>query len=232
MSDSLILPKPPGDLPLPFLIVCEGYGDAVFIDKLLRANGIRNCGVGCPNRDTCEGLPGKTVLQQYLGALKFIYRKQNPPTLRGLLVVVDADKKPEGQFVDARGALEFAEFSPLPEEAFTVYEDISNNFRVSVFIMPGQDRAGTLEHIFLDAALDGKPELQDCLDKFAECSKVIPTGTANQQAKMRMSVLIGATCKENPWAPPSMFWHDKGNPVPIASSAFSHIVGFIREFAA
>ncbi len=231
MSDSFVLPKPPKELPLPYVIVCEGYGDAIFIDRLLKHHAIKNCSVGCPSRDTCEGLPGETELQQYLGAIKFIYRKRNPPTLKGLLVVVDADKEPSSQFSQARKALEFAEFSPLPEEAFVIYEDAENKFRVGVFIMPGKDRAGTLEHIFLDAALEGKPELQGCLDKFAECSKIIPTGTANQQAKMKMSVLVGASCKQNPWASPSMVWKDKGNPIPISSAAFNHIIDFIKAFA-
>src|ERR1035438_799649 len=162
MSASFVLPKPPAALPLPYVIVCEGFGDAVFIDSLLRHHAINNCSIGCPNRDTCKGLPGKTELQQYLGALEFIYKAQKPLPLRGVLVVVDADKKPSSQFSDAKEALEFAEFSPVPEKAFEIYE--ANGFRVAVFIMPGEGRTGTLEHVFLTAALDGKPELRECLD--------------------------------------------------------------------
>lgn len=229
MSGSLILPKSPKELPLPYLIICEGYGDAVFLDKLLRHHAINNCNIGCPNRDTCEGLPGANLLQQYVGAMEFLYRSQRPRTLKGVLLVVDEDGKPASQFALAKGALEYAGFAPLPDEAFTIYED--NEMRVGVFIMPGEGRSGTLEHVLLDAALDGKPELLECLTKFGECTEIVPTGTANQQAKMKMSILVGAHCKENPWASPSMVWNDKGNPIPIASAAFNHIVEFVHGFA-
>src|SRR5215467_11429260 len=107
---SYVLPKPPVAIPLPFLIVCEGYGDAIFLDSLLASNAIATCNVACPNKDTCQGRAGGTELQRYLGAIKFIHRKQNPPTLKGLLVIVDADTDPAVQFRQAKEALEFAEF--------------------------------------------------------------------------------------------------------------------------
>lgn len=226
---SRLLPRPIGTLPNAFLIVCEGWGDANFFDRLLAHHKIANCSVGCPSRDACQGQPGDNDLQRYLSNVAFLYHKQEPATFRGIVVVVDADTDPDGQFIHAKTALEFARF-PSPDQPFVLVEDAQTNLRSSVFLMPGPGRTGTIENILLEATLGSRPELEDCINRFAECTKIIPTGTENEQAKMKMSVIVGGSCKGNPWAPVSLVWSDKGNPIPIASPVFHPLADFVRGF--
>lgn len=226
---TFILAKPPAELPLPFLTVCEGWGDAQFFDRLLHFAGINNCSIGCPSRDVCKEQEGANDLQRYLGAIKFLYRKQNPPVLRGILLVVDADTSIPDQFTHAAEALTFAEF-PTPADPYTILEDGQANLRAAICLMPGRNRTGTLEHILLQAAYGKTPALQQCVDRFAECTGVVATATDNQSAKMKMSMLVGACCKGNPWASVALMWEDPGNPVPIDSPAFLPLIEFLRQF--
>ncbi len=46
---SAILPHEIKEIPQPFVVVCEGYGDIRFIDALLDLKNITNCSVGCPS---------------------------------------------------------------------------------------------------------------------------------------------------------------------------------------
>ncbi|PYV63046.1 MAG: hypothetical protein DMG97_38750 [Acidobacteria bacterium] len=225
---SFLLPKPLGDATtLPFILVCEGYGDAKFFNKFLEFLKIDNCSVGCPSRDVCKEYEGDTDLEKYLHGIRFITRKQGAAPFRGLLVIVDADEKPQEQFVYAVEALKNAGF-PVPQKEFILSEQ--DGLRIGVFLMPGEGRSGTLEHLLLEATLIKTPAFVDCLEQFSTCTGIIPSGTENQQAKMKMSALVGATCKNNPWASPAHVWSDPGNPVPIESKAFDHISKFLRIF--
>src|SRR5262249_30850629 len=151
--------------------------------------------------------------------------KKESVALLGLLIVVDADLDPTAQFKMASEALEANGF-PKPTKPFSI--EVHNGLRVAVFIIPGKDRTGTLEHILVEAAFRKNPKMGKCLDEFADCTGVIPTATENQQAKMKMSSLAAAYCIGNPWASDAMLWHSKGNPVPIDSDLFHPLVDFIQ----
>lgn len=217
----IVVPNRVEDIPLPHLIACEGYGDLRLIDELLKHHHIANCNVGCPSRDFGHDLGG---FVKAIRALLDIRGK----VLRGILVVIDADESPAAAFTAACNALAGGGF-PVPAKAFNVEE---LNPRVGVYVMPGNGRDGTLEHLLLDAAYANNVKAEDCVDKFLGCIGKPDKITANQDAKMRMSSLVGATCQENPWSSPAWIWKDKRNPVPINSPCFDPLVDLLKRFSA
>jgi hypothetical protein len=223
-----ILPHSPASLPRPFVIVGEGYGDVCFVDELLTFHNISNCSVGCPSRQTEKKKNGRNELDNYLAGIAIVRTNKDSTPLAGILIILDADTDPDGQFELAVDALTENGF-PSPKNPYVVEE--YDGFRVAAYLHPAKGRTGTLEHILLDAALKATPTFEKCLEAFADCTGAIPGATENQQAKMKLSALVGARCTENPWASDAMIWHSKGNPVPIQSDCFDALANFIKEFS-
>ncbi|MGD0972301.1 MAG: DUF3226 domain-containing protein [Desulfobaccales bacterium] len=219
MSDEYLIPKDVRDVPRPFLIVCEGMSDVRFIGSLLEHIGITTCSVGCPSR---EGL-GNSIPRYLQGIRAITLGKES---FRGILIIIDANDKPTQQFTTIQQALRNANF-PAPEKPFSVEGDL---FRVAVFLIPRKGENGTLEKLLLEAALENRPDMQTCLDNFCDCTRSVKTWTTNQQAKMRLSALVAASCQDNPWASAGIMWSEPGNPVPIESECFNHIADFLKIF--
>ncbi len=214
-------------LPHPFFIVTEGMGDARLIDEILQFRGITNCSVGCPSRESSKNKTGKDAFPDYLASIQTARTRVNSVTLRGILVIGDADTDADVAFGAIRDALNDAIF-PTPDRSFSIQEIAT--FRVAVYLLPGQGRTGTLEHLLLEAALLKKPELEKCLDDFSDCTGALRSAKQNKQAKMRMSVLAGAFCEDNPWCSAHTMWSDVKNPVPIDTTCFDHLSAFITDF--
>lgn len=217
-------------VPLPFFIACEGYSDACLINALLKHNGINNCSVGCPSRDSVGG-EGKDKLPSYLSAAQAALALKSQ-TLSGILVVVDADMSSADSYTAANVALEEGEF-PLAPRPFEIF-DLA--IRVAVYVIPGAGRQGTMEHLLLDAAYLKRPRMAKYVDKFLtriNRHSIFhkPVYGLNRHAKMKMSALAAATCEKNPWASASMIWSNVGNPVPVDSPCFSHLVDFLKRFS-
>jgi hypothetical protein len=213
------LPRRVINIPSPFLIVCDGYSDVRLVDELLQHNKIPNCSVGCRSDDFGQNLSG------YLKAIKAIV-DINGLGPQGICVIVDADESRDKAFADACRALQDGDF-PTPARPFVI-EDL--NPRVAVYVMPGENRDGTLEHLLLEATFTKEKKLEKCVDDFLACVGS-PKPAPNKEAKMRMSALVAATCTKNPWASAAMIWHDKGNPVPIDSPNFRHLTDFLKRFS-
>lgn len=147
--------------------------------------------------------------------------------MQGILVIADADSAADSAFEAIRAALIDAEF-PAPNQAFEIQEVAK--FRVATYLLPGEGRTGTLEHLLIEAALLKKPNLEKCLDDFANCTGALRSPKPNKQAKMRMSVIAGAFCEENPWCSAHTMWSDSNNPVPVDSTCFDHLSAFITRF--
>ncbi len=117
---------------------------------------------------------------------------------------------------------------PVPRSPFSIE---GNDFRVAAYLMPGEGKTGTLEHLLLDAAFAKVASLQKCLDDFSTCTGALRSSKPNNLAKMRMSALAAAFCEDNPWCSANTMWSDKKNPVPIDSACFNHIGDFLTRFA-
>jgi hypothetical protein len=202
-------------------------GDARFVDELLRFKGITNCSVGCPSRQSAKGKTGKDAFPDYLASVQIARGRVDSARLLGLLVIADADANAQGAFKTITTGLGVAAF-PAPKAPFSIEEA---GIRVAVYLLPGEGKPGTLEHLLLDAVFAKTPSLPECLDKFSTCTGALSSSKPNQLAKMRMSVLAAAFCEDNPWCSANTMWSDDKNPVPINSACFNHIGDFLTEFA-
>jgi hypothetical protein len=202
----------------PYVIVCEGYADARFICALLKQSNLTQFEVGCPHRETASDIPS------YLKAIKTI--EELRPSLKGILVVRDADTNADVAFAEAAASLAGARF-PVPTTPFTVE---GNGFRVAVFMVPGPRRIGTLEHLLYEAVLRKTPAVQNCVETFFTCVPGDKSHTENQRAKAHMSAVVAVSCKNNPWASCGIMWSEAGNPVPIDSECFQPLRDFLVEF--
>ncbi len=209
------------------LIVCEGFGDAQFICRLLQHENIQNCCVGCPSEAGGHGT-GISAIPRYLKSMQAMV-KLGKAFLKAILVIVDADNDPLLAFERVREDLREAGF-PAPEQAFSLE---GSSPKTGIFIVPGKDRLGTLENLLWDAAKDAHPHVEACLESFLGCTKgSYSQAGRNKQAKMRLSILAGTYCRSNPWTSLGLIWSDPGNPIPIDSLHFKELASFLSEFAA
>ena len=202
-------------------------GDARLVDELLKFRGITNCSVGCPSRQSSKGKTGKDAFPDYFASIQVARSRVNSTRLLGLLVVADADTNAEKAFEAITVALELAEF-PTPKDPFSIE---GNDLRVAIYLLPGEGKTGTLEHLLLDAVFAKTSSLQKCLDDFSVCTGALRSSKLNNLAKMRMSALAAAFCEDNPWCSANTMWSDDQNPVPINSACFNDIGDFLKRFA-
>ncbi|MFZ0862851.1 MAG: DUF3226 domain-containing protein [Candidatus Sulfotelmatobacter sp.] len=223
---SVILPHQVKDIPRPFVVVCEGYGDVRLVATLLHHRGISNCNVGCPSTTGGSG-SGKDGIGKYLKALQGAIQS-GKANLQGILVVADADDDAVASFNLMVTALQDAAF-PAPATAFAIE---GAPLRTGIFLIPGPGRTGCLDHLLWEAAILHNPALPRCAADFFTCTgNHIAVAPPNNQAKMRMSAIVAAHCADNPWASGALIWSDPGNPVPVASVAFNDLSNFLVTFA-
>jgi hypothetical protein len=224
---SHILPHKVERIEAPFVVACEGYNDVCLIDKLIDQCSITNCRTGCPSR-TGVGGEGKDYLGQYLSAIDFAAAKDTQRTMRGLLLIVDADESPDKAFSAACNALRFAAF-PVPDSAFTLIDD--NGIRTAIYIVPGVNKEGTLEHLLLRTAFEKTPASEACVDAFLACVDRSTHEKPNTVAKMKMSALVAASFPVNPWATPGMLLQSSKNDlISFDSGHFKHLADFLVGF--
>jgi hypothetical protein len=226
---SFILPHRVERIESPYIVACEGFGDVCLVEKLLQSIQVENCRVGCPSR-TGVGGDGKDFLNKYLAAIALAANINSPNLVRGLLVVVDADLDPDAAFISACEALRFAEY-PAPDAPYISND--ADGFKVAVYLVPGQNETGTLEHLLLRAAFDSAPKSKPCVDSFLQCIGKSPNDNSNVAAKMKMSALVAASFPKNPWATPGPLLQSGDNDlIPVDSPHFKHLANFLVEFCA
>jgi len=224
---SLILPHRVERIESSFIVACEGFGDVCLVEQLLQLKKITDCRIGCPSR-TGVGGDGKDYLNKYLSAIALAANNGTVQIVRGLLVVVDADDSPKNAFDLACAALRYAEF-PVPDSAFTLKNE--NGVTTAVYLVPGENEIGTLEHLLLRAAFDASKHCEPCIDSLLDCIGRAPDNDPNTVAKMKMSALVAAAFPSNPWATPGPLLQSSRNKiVPIESAHFKHLADFLAEF--
>jgi hypothetical protein len=222
----------------PFVVVCEGSGDARFVFELLKTREVANCSVGYPNEKDAKG-GGKDAIEAYLVAISTWFAIHPDKNLQGLMLLLDADDKPESAFRLACKAFKGAGFH-IPSKAYSCESSIKSKdefpANVAVYLIPGmmqsgEQETGTLEDILLRAAFAKNPLYEGCLDAFLGCIGKAPEHQPNKRAKMRMSALVGASFPSNPWASvDKLLASSKNDLVPMNSQHFSDLADFLAKF--
>ena len=210
----------------PIHVLCEGGGDKGFLEHLIQQRGIQGLDVGCPTPETA-GAHGVSGFDKYLLALDTSTDRKK---LKGLVVISDADEDPARRFGGIRQAL--VAIGCDVDEPFAPRRLHHRDLTIGVFLMPGRNRTGTLEHLLLDAVFESSPELEDCVNGFRDCLKAPLGWSENKQAKMRLHALMAGCCEEAPSTNLATIWNKRGNPIPLASAKFDELVETLRAFAA
>jgi hypothetical protein len=213
-------------LPKPFFVATEGMGDARLVDEILKHNRIDQYAIGCPSESSSGGT-GKDAFPNYFKAIQAARLLRSQTNLRGFLVVADADGDAPKSFRDITAALTNAQL-PRPGNPYEVEENAG--LRIGIYLLPGHNQTGTLEHLLLKAAFSKSPNLEECLKQFSACTGALRSDKPNALAKMRMAALAAAFCQKKTWCSPNLLWSDPQNPVPIDSAEFGDLVQFLQKF--
>lgn len=205
----------------PLVIVSEGFQDAGFICALLRHLRIENCDVTFPKkkRDKANGKDGMIEMAKLL---------IQEPNLKGIALIRDADTDLNVAFTDACKAFEAPYKSP--KQPFLVEK--GKNLTSAVFLIPGNGRTGTLEHLLLEAVFAKHKDLEKCVLSFEQCRTNTASWTENKKVKMRMQHVIASFCEGDPGCSLGFIWN-KGidNPINISSTAFNELSEFLKNFS-
>lgn len=199
------------------VIVCEGFHETGLVCALLRHLNIDNCDVTFPKKK--DGKDGIADMVRLISAI---------PHVTGIAIVRDADTNAQGAFEEACTAYE-APFD-VPQQPFVVMR--GRHKTTGIFLMPGKDRTGTLEHLLLDAAFATHQPLAECIAALERCNQRSQNWAENKKAKMRMQCAVASFCEDDPQCSLGFIWH-KGadNPLDIASPVFDELGGFLRAFS-
>ena len=222
-SDKYILAQGRGiNYETPFLIVCEGYSDARFLEMLLVENGIEEYSIGCPTKKNSSG-DGKSGFPTYLNG---VTTAPNFDNLIGIVIVADNDTNPKMSFRHIQKALATAglERPSGPYESITLVRPF-----IGTIMIPGNLMEGTMEKILLEAALDGHQDVKKCLEDFSGCSGA-DTLSENKKSKMKLQSLIAAYCKQDPATSLAWIWSRDDNPIPRRNARYDFIVSFLEDF--
>jgi hypothetical protein len=206
------------------LIACEGLSDATFLKRLAHYHNLQGIEIHYPKQDTV-GAAGKSGFERLFRAFRISIGSQSVP-IKKLLVFTDADDNPDKAFNEIKKSLQRAGF-PIPTSPF---ELLAGDVLVAVFLVPGTGKNGTLEHLLLSAALDARPEVRECIEKFSQCLPYVSQWKENKRTKMWLQVFTAACYEDDPCIALSWLLGKPDCPIPINSNHFAEIVSFLWQF--
>ena len=149
--------------------------------------------------------------------------------MKRLLIVGDNDTKPSAHWKNAHDALT-GERLPAPDRHAQIADGTHGRPSTGICMMPSADTAGALETLLVEAILQKRGNLGDCLRQLDECPATsCDKWDAVKRAKMQFQTAVAITCKDDPSAGAGHIWSKTHNPVPVASPAFDELVAFLRR---
>jgi hypothetical protein len=203
----------------PIVVVCEGPSDCGLINALVRHHLLDGIQAICPE----EQSGGFTQLPNLLTALS-----QQPRwrTMRGFFLVVDANGNIPQRLSDVSAFL-----TPHNLQVTSPFVVENGSPARAVYLLPGPNKTGCLEHLLLDAIQGRDPNLIACVDTFASCVQAPLSWHNNLQAKMKVHSLVAGCCKDDPASALSRVWNFPSNPIPISSAVFTGLANLLKQFA-
>ena len=199
------------------VIVCEGFHETSFVCALLKQLGIQNCDVTFPKKK--EGKDGIADMVRLISAI---------PDVTGIAIVRDADTNADEAFKQACAS--YAAPFEVPKQPFVVMRGKQKTS--GIFLMPGKNKTGTLEHLLLDAVFATHQPLADCIAALERCNQRSQNWSANKKAKMKMQCVIACFCERKPACSPAFIWEmGDDNPLDIASPCFQELADFLTDFS-
>lgn len=208
-------PVQPVRVAAPFYIVCEGAGDAAFLQALLTSRGVPS---GAFQIAEAEGY---TQFQRHFDA---VMTSPDRSLVTRFAVVADNDDVPATRFANVQMALQNAGL-PVPPAPETI---VPGPPVVGVFMLPTMGVPGALETLLMDAVVGTTEEIGQCVDAFRTCVAAPGAWGPSKIGKMRINSAIAACCIEDPSASLAYVWGKVGNPIPIESVAFEPLAAFLQ----
>jgi hypothetical protein len=206
----------------PVYVACEGPTDCAFVRAMVCEEKLQGFNVGCP-ADIADG-SGRSAIPRLLRA---VLASTDGSKIRSLAVFIDNNGSPDKALEFGREVL--AEHGYLIPDPPGILED--GGRKVGLYLIPAPGIPGTLEHLLVEAVLDLRPQLRECLEGFETCTKAPLSWSANQRAKMRLGAIIASHCSENPLRPAQCLWQSQENPIPRTSERFDGVRAFLRSLA-
>ncbi len=159
---------------------------------------INNCDVTYPAK--VDGGNGKEAIGKVVQLLA-----GRASSLWGVAIIADADPDPEKSFKDI--CIGFAAPFKAPANCFEIAD--GKRHRTAVFLIPGKDKTGALEHLFLDAITQVNVNALQCVDIYRDCCQTTENWSENVIGKMRLTAYVAANCEKNPACSPAFLWTSK-----------------------
>ena len=204
----------------PVYVVCEGPADAHLVKRLLQREDLEGVSVNYAK--------GYERFGRHVRGLRTSsgWRK-----LRRLVLIGDNDTRPDARWQNAQDALT-AEGLPAPDRHADIVDGTDDGPSTGIFMVPGADRLGALETLLVQAILQEREGLAECLQQLDECrASDADEWDAVKRAKMQFQTVVAITCRDDPSAGAAHIWSKTHNPVPVASPVFDELAAFLRRAA-
>lgn len=221
------------DFNRPWLLLCEGWSDVRFFEKLFEHHGIgKDFIIKKPSKPNDPNFGGRECFGEYLDSIAT--NQTFIDNVEVILVVADSDDDPaansvKDEIVKANKlANDMDTELPIPTAERTMARATNRGKSIVVLLLP-MDSPGNLESLCLTAAYSRWP-IETELDEFV--SKTPASGwSAGKQAKMRMQTILAANNEKQPDAGFASSWTKKEKyRVPVNHACFDELVSFIRDF--
>lgn len=208
----------------PWLILCEGETDRVFLNRLIKQRDIPDkFQVQFPSRGD-DNIGGRSKFARWLSLVADSESfRQN---IEAVLIVSDNDLSPASSLAEVTKALKEAGF-PVPTKERVVAKK-SDYPAVCILMIPAA-APGDLETLCLQAAYE-KWKISAAIDAFTAATPA-KDWSANKLSKMKLQALLAATCEPSPGAGFAGHWRENEKyHIPLESAAFNDIADFLILF--
>ena len=210
----------------PWLLLCEGRADKMFFHKLIGHYNIfpGQFTVLFPGQKSRDG-GGRGKIGSWLSTI-YVASQTFRENVKAVLIVSDNDDDPAASFLEVQAELRKAAFG-VPANERTVARN-GNQPAIVVLMIP-MDEPGNLETLCVRAA-HNKWNLQAPLEQYLDATPAA-TWRPGKQSKMRMQVILAATCETKPDTSLAHHWQEREEfHIPIGDPTFNEIVRFMRGF--
>lgn len=212
------------------LIICEGKDDQTFFNSFILKRSIRNIQV-------IKHAEGNGGFKRRLMAIETAIQ----PTTKAILLVVDNDSNPRGNFDRVLEQIKETKLygNPLYGVPSRRREpaQLTGRPTIGIFTLPGitGTKRGTIETMLLEVfiTMPKYVQIERCLNRFVNCTDLEGQGwSISKIAKMKLRCFIAATCKDTPECKVSDMWQERRDYRDLlTNSKFDYIETFLREFA-